>query len=1343
MVRKLTMTLLAGCLAWQVQADVQPLAGFKYAVEQAPTGKEWESPEALALNKEQPRARFFSFADTESARKVLPEYSSYWQSLDGQWKFNWVKHPDERPKNFYDPAFDVSAWADVQVPMCWNVVGIQKDGSLKYGVPIYSNQRVIFQHQVKVDDWRGGVMRTPPEDWVTFNYRNEVGSYRRTFTIPEAWDGREVFINFDGVDSFFYLWINGQYVGFSKNSRNLAAFNITKYLKEGENVVAVEVYRNSDASFLESQDMLRLPGIIRSVSLTSVPQVQVRDLVAIPDLDNDYTNGSLTITADVRNFAKKKAKGYKMVYTLYANPLYSDETSLVEGVSAEVAIPEVEQGHSQAAKTVLYVTRPNKWSAEEPWRYTLVGELKDKKGRTVETVSAIVGFREVEIKDTKAEDDEFGLAGRYFYVNGKTVKFKGVNRHETDPERGHAITRERMEQEVMLMKRANINHVRGSHYPDAPYWYYLCNKYGIYLEDEANIESHEYYYGKESLSHPKEWQAAHVARNMEMVHATVNDPAIVIWSLGNEAGPGDNFVAAYNAIKAFDTSRPVQYERNNNIVDMGSNQYPSINWMRQAVTGKLNLKYPFHVSEYGHSMGNATGNLVDYWNAIESTNFFCGGAIWEWIDHGIYYYDKQTGDRFIAYGGDFGDKPNDGTFCLDGVMNADLTPKPQYYEVKKVYQNVAVLPVDMTKGQIRVANKNYFIPLDPNYEMTWTLYKDGQPVQSDNKFMGPRMVLGPRDTLNYTLPYDYASLDAQSEYFVKVQFKLRKDMPWAKKGYVQMEEQLLVKKAEGRPAIASVAKGGKLKLVSTDDAYNVMGDKFSVRFDKQTGTIGELVYNGHRIIANGNGPKLDPYRAQTDNDNWAFHAWIQNGLHNLQHRVLSANSYTREDGAVVLSFDVESQAPYRSTIRGGSNQGPYKITDHKDQPFGPDDFKFNSTLNWTVYVDGSIELSSSVSSNNPSLDLARIGYSMQVDPDYSNYTYYGRGPINNYNDRKTGQFVELHKSTVKDQFVDFGKPQDMANREDVRWAALTDASGNGIQFVATDRMSTSVLPWSSLDVMLAPHPYQLPASHATYVNIDAAVVGLGGNSCGQGSPLAQDHVKATPRVVGFLMRPVWGTDLTANAAVTSSGDQTPVISADRLGKVTIEGQRTDAVIKYAVGKGKAQTYEGTFDLRQGGTVTAWYEDMPKVKTTATLERIDKIPLIVTETTSQETGEGDASHLVDDNPNTYWHTMYSVTVALYPHSVTFDASEVKTIKGFTYLPRQDNRNGNIKGYRIEVSTDGKTWGTPVAEGEFANDLKLKRVMLDKPVKARFVRFTALSSQDGQDFASGAEFTVLEQ
>ena len=406
-------------------------------------------------------------------------------------------------------------------------------------------------------------MRTPPKDWPTYKARNEVGSYRRTFTVPETWKGRNVYVNFDGVDSFFYLYINGHYVGFSKNSRNLAQFDITPYLVKGENVIAVEVYRNSDASFLESQDMMRLPGIFRSVSLTAKPKVQVRDVVAIPDFDATYTQASLRITAEVRNLDKKKIKDHTLTYTLYENQLYSSENRLVEGVSVTVPVAELDKGATTSATVRLEAgDKVHPWSAEAPWCYVLVGELKNKKGKVVETFSTTVGFRKVELKDTPASADEFGLAGRYFYVNGKTVKLKGVNRHETNPERGHAITRDQMEREVMLMKRANINHVRNSHYPDAPYWYYLCNKYGIYLEDEANIESHEYYYGKESLSHPEEWRAAHVARNMEMVHANVNNPSIVIWSLGNEAGPGKNFVAAYEAIKAFDKSRPVQYERN-------------------------------------------------------------------------------------------------------------------------------------------------------------------------------------------------------------------------------------------------------------------------------------------------------------------------------------------------------------------------------------------------------------------------------------------------------------------------------------------------------------------------------------------------------------------------------------------------------------------------------------------------------------------------------------------------------------------------------------------------------------------------------------------------------------
>jgi beta-galactosidase len=761
-------TLLTGllCCTLTVQSFAdQPLEGFTYATLNAPTGAEWESPENLALNKEQPHAYFFPFQDLESARKVLPENSKFWQSLNGDWKFHWAPDPDSRPADFYQTNYDVTSWDVIPVPSSWNIYGIQKDGSLKYGTPIYVNQPVIFQHSVKVDDWRGGVMRTPPANWTTYKHRNEVGSFRRDFEIPQDWDGREVFISFDGVDSFFYLWINGKYVGFSKNSRNTANFNITPYLQKGKNIVAAEVYRSSDGSFLEAQDMFRLPGIFRTVALYSVPKVHFRDLVAIPDLDATYTDGSLTINADIRNLDKKAAKDYKVYYSLYANKLYSDENTLVDGVSSPV-IEKIVPNEIGKVQTVFQVKAPNKWSAEFPYRYTLVAELKDKKNRTIETVSTIVGFRKVEIKDTPASEDEFGLAGRYYYVNGKTVKLKGVNRHESNPAVGHAITREMMEKEIMLMKRANINHVRNSHYPDDPYWYFLCNKYGIYLEDEANIESHEYYYGAASLSHPVEWKNAHVARVMEMVHANVNNPSIVIWSLGNEAGPGKNFVAAYDALKKFDTSRPVQYERNNDIVDMGSNQYPSIGWVRGAVQGKYDIKYPFHISEYAHSMGNACGNLIDYWEAMESTNFFCGGAIWDWVDQSMYNYDPKTGTRYLAYGGDFGDTPNDGQFVMNGIVFGDLEPKPQYYEVRKVYQNIGVKAVDVEKGVFEIFNKYYFKNLADDYYLMWSVYEDGKAIQATLK---KDINLAPRQRMQISLPYNRAAFKKDAEYFVKVQ----------------------------------------------------------------------------------------------------------------------------------------------------------------------------------------------------------------------------------------------------------------------------------------------------------------------------------------------------------------------------------------------------------------------------------------------------------------------------------------------------------------------------------------------------------------------------------------------
>ncbi|MCL2561750.1 MAG: DUF4981 domain-containing protein [Rikenellaceae bacterium] len=1133
---KLIFALLFCAVAATSATSAQQLEGFRYGNEQAPTGREWESPEDLALNKEHPRAWFFSFHDVESALKILPEHSRYHMSLDGTWKFNWVKHPDERPFDFMHPATDVRHWDDVQVPMNWNVYGIQKDGSLKYGVPIYVNQKVIFHHEVKVDDWRGGVMREPHPTWTTYEYRNEVGSYRREFTIPRNWQGREVFLNFDGVDSFFYLWVNGKYVGFSKNSRNLAAFNITPYLNaRGTNTVAVEVYRNSDASFLENQDMFMLPGIFRSVYLTSVPQTHIRDLQVIPDLDGNYRDGALDISVDIRG----PQQNLTVEYLLYENPvLYSDQTRFVKRETG-------------TARHRMELAAPNKWSAEEPYRYTLVVRLLDRRGRPVETVSTITGFRKIELRDTPAEEDEFGLAGRYYYLNGQPVKMKGVNRHETDPAKGHVVSRERMKEEIMLMRRANINHVRNAHYPMQPYWYHLCNKYGIMLEDEANVESHQYYYGPESLSHPPEWRAAHVARNVEMVHATINHPSVVIWSLGNEGGPGENFVAAYRAIKLVDTSRPVQYERNNRIVDIGSNQYPSIDWTRRAATGTLDLVYPFHISEYSHSMGNAVGNLIDYWEAIESSNFIMGGAIWEWVDQSLYNYDRETGERYVAYGGDFGDFPNDGLFVMNGVVFADLTPKPQYYEVKKVYQNVGIRAVDMTAGRVEIFNKNYFTTLD-DYRIRWSLWQDGRKV---SEAMLPATTIAPRGRAEVVLPYSYARLAPQSEYLVKLEFLLSEDKPWAKAGYVQKNEQLAVKEAVGRPTIAEVASSGDKSLavgpllgrtatssvaasndnslaVSSEESefLAIMGDDFKVLFDGRNGTIHSLIYGGVTIIRPGEGPLLDCLRAPVDNDNWAMRHWFENGLHNMRHETTAGSANLLSNGTVVLRFTVESQAPQGAVLTGGTS-GRYVITENSE-PFGPDDFKFTSELTWTVYPDGSIELQADVTSNKPELALARMGYAMQLPAELSQYTYYGRGPVNNYADRKTGQFIEIHESTVSDQFVAWPKPQSTGVREDVRWCALTTPDGKGVLFVFGTPGCASALPWSALEMTLATHTHRLPASSGTHLRLDAAVTGLGGNSCGQGPPLMHDRVFATPRNMSFIIRPInTGDDLTQKANV--------------------------------------------------------------------------------------------------------------------------------------------------------------------------------------------------------------------
>ena len=1303
--KKTYLLLLTGLICSSAWAD-GTLGGYFYNQQAAPTGWEWQSPDSVAVNKQQPHAWFFSFRNVEEARKVLPENSSYWKSLDGLWKFHWAPNPDKRPKDFYRTDYDVSQWDDIKVPMNWNLAGLQKDGNNKYGDPLYSNQRVIFQHSWQpMNDWKGGVMRTPPANWMTYRNRNEVGSYRRTFSVPADWKGQQIYLNFDGVDSFFYLYINGKYVGFSKNSRNLAEFDITPYLnKEGEeNTVAVEVYRHSDGSFLESQDMFRLPGIFRTVALVAKPQVQVRDIKAIPDLDETYSHATLHISAQLQNLSKKAIKGYTLQYSLYANRLYSDDNDLMEGVTASTPLVGKlnSKGEIVLETTLDAANKVKLWSAEAPYRYTLVGELKDAKGRTVQTFSTIVGFRKVEIKETPAEKDEFGLAGRYYYLNGQPIKLKGVNRHENNTLLGHTATREQMENEIFLMKRGNINHVRNCHYPDAPYWYYLCDKYGIYLEDEANLESHEYYYGKQSLSHVPEFRNAHIARNMEMVHATVNHPSVVIWSLGNEAGPGKTFVDCYNAIKAYDTSRPVQYERNNDIVDMGSNQYPSIAWVQGAVQGKYKLKYPFHISEYAHSMGNACGNLIDYWDAIESTNFFMGGAIWDWVDQALNKQDPVTGQTYWAYGGDFGkdNKPNDGMFCMNGILRPDFSPKAQYYEVKKVYQNVGVKAVDMKQGQIEIFNKNYFEPLK-NYQMVWSLYKDGVCISKNQPLQGAKNIVGPREKGFYTLPYDYASLDPKSEYFVTVQFLLGKDMPWAAKGYPQMEEQLRVKGADvAAPSIATVAKNGKVMKLSVDKAAkraNINGGNFQVAFDLNTGAIYSLKYGSQDIIKDGNGPKLDAYRAPTDNDaGIGYHnAWFKNGLYDLQHVVKNWNYTAKKDGTYQLDFTVESQGKEGCDVnysnRDRDPESCYNFEKNK-HALTDTDLKFTSRQIYTIYKDGSIEMQSAIGANRSKVILPRIGYSMVLPGELNQYDYYGRGPVNNYNDRKTSQFIGWYHSPVAEQGIMLPKPQAQGNREEVRWCAVTNDSQQGVVFISDSTMSASALPWSQQELTLAAHPYQLPKSSGTHLHLDAKVTGLGGASCGQGGPLTPDQVRSTPTTFGFIIRPAMKSELGNIVKVSATGRE---MVKEMMKKMQQNQQTSGLQIAFA--------------------------------------------------SSQEPDEGDAAYLVDGDPSTFWHTMYSITLAKYPHWVDFDAGKQKVIKGFTYLARQDGSlNGCIKDYEIYISNDNKTWGEPILKGHFEKTAKLQKVMLNKPVKARYFRLRALNEQNGQDYASGSEFTLITE
>ena len=1210
-----------------------------------PTGKEWEQEQNLSLNKERPTSILGSFPNQVSSLGILPDTSPWHLSLDGEWKFNWVKRPEQRPVGFEKPSFDVSQWKTITVPSCWQTQG--------YDVPVYVNQQYIFKR-----DWPK-VMGEPPKNYVTYENRNPVGSYRREFEVPANWKGQRVVIHFDGVDSFFYLWINGKYVGFSKDSRSPAVFDITDYLQSGKNTVAAEVYRLSDGSYLECQDMWRLSGIFRSVALRARPAVQIRDLAALTDLDESYRNAKVKVSATLRNLTNKPTKR-----TVTASVLERNGKPF-SGASAATAEVTVAPGAEVTVALNIPATAPMLWSAEVPNLYTLSVTQAEADGKVTEAVSCNLGFREVEVK------------GPRFLVNGQPIKLKGTNRHEHVPETGHTVSRESMFLDIVRLKTANMNHVRASHYPNDPYWYYLCDIHGIYLVDEANIESHGYYYGEQSLSHPKEWEKAHVERVVAMVERDKTHPSIVIWSLGNEAGPGKNFEAAHAALKAIDTSRPTHYERNSSFCDLDSTMYPGVGWVRDLAANK-NRKKPFYICEYAHMMNNGNGNLADYQAAIESSDNIIGGGIWEWQDQTL--YTVRDGVRRENYGGEFGDNPNDGLFIVKGVVFADRTPKPAWYEARQTFANAVVDGID-AESRVLIRNKYFFKDLS-DYSLTWNLREDGKIIKSVTA-TAPQC--RPQSVVAVAIPAELSVSQKQpgAEYHVEVEFHLAKDYAWAKAGTLMSRGTVALGISGEKPGIITIAQVPETK--TTDNRITIGLSGWSASFDRQTGALVSYQRNGKELLA---APvNLDAFRSPVNNDQWASGGWYARGLHDLRHT------------ATVCQVDGSSRVVTRVISRGANaaNLSPGLASGHRTintgRKLAENDFHFTTDTEWQFLPDGSIRIRSLISSSQKNVPLASIGYRFQLAAGLDKATWFGNGPWENYPDRKSASQVGQYSATVDQIAVPYIKPQDHGNHEDVRWVAMRDATGNGLLITsATKPVSFSATRWTDSELTLISNVVELPKSDRVFLNIDARTLGLGGASCGP-NPMERDIPRSGTYQLDLVIR-------------TLSPNQEP-----------------------------AEVARVTIPIAESNPTTAGLENWMKhtgrpatQTTTATAS-------------SEQLDEGEASRAVDGDDTTFWHTTYGNFIAKYPHTLTLDLGSVKKgVRGLTYLPRQDgNTNGQVARYSVETSMDGKTWAK-ATEGTFGKGAAMKTASF-APTSCRYVRLTCLSEQGKQDFASAAEVSAI--
>lgn len=1245
---------------------------------------DWQNPKVFEINKEAPYAHFTAFENERDAWDGLADQSQYQKSLNGTWKFNLVKDPVNRPKDFYKEDYDISSWDNIKVPANWETEG--------FDTAIYVNTSYPFWKIAK---------KNPEPPYIPEGY-NPVGSYKRTFEVPESWSGRQIFVNFGAVKSAFYIWVNGKKVGYSQGSKTPAEFDLTTYLSQGKNEIALEVYRWSDGSYLECQDFWRLSGIERDVILSARPKVRVGDFRVNVGLDANYQNGFFSLQVDLNNHLNKKAGKYRLEAQLFT----LDKKDKIFSLSKMVSV-------GKASTKVIFdeqvVENPKKWSAEEPNLYKLLVSLKDKKGKVLQSFTQHVGFRSSEIKNGQ------------FLVNGQAVLVKGVNRHEHDPDKGHVIDEASMLKDIRLMKENNINTVRTCHYPTDTRFLELCNLYGLYVINEANIESHGMGYGERSLAKDPEWKEAHLSRTERMFERDKNQPCIVIWSLGNEAGNGVNFISTYKWLKKHDNTRPVQYERAglDENTDIFCPMYASINYMVNYA--KKHPERPLILCEYSHAMGNSCGSLKDYWEAIEAYPALQGGCIWDWVDQGLREVDEK-GRMFFAYGGDYGtNMPSDNSFCLNGLVNPDRLPNPQLHETKKVYQSITVTAKDLDQMLFTVKNKYFFTDLN-QFDVIWTVANAEGLVAEESMSLS----LAPQQTkdIQIKLP-NLPTLKAGQKYVLTFSFLTKNRQGLVAKGHELAWDQfeLPIKAKEFK--IKEVT--GQIRFTETNKNIAIQGHEFSMNISKTSGLITSYQFQGNSILRQG--PKLNFYRPVTENDvrdRNGKNVWLKAGLNDLSQAVSDqVQVQTTGKGHVRILVPIVLENTEAGTSIPAIQQ-------------------------YDIYSDGVFNLGVNVQIPHSIKAVAKVGVQTLLKKAFDQTIWYGLGPVPTYSDRDAAGKFAYYSSSAKDLFdQSLVVPQDNANRSRVSWGVVTNVEGIGFHFRGEESLNFSAYPYADKDVDRARHANELDEADFISLNLDHQQSGLGTATCGPG--VLPEYV-LNDRNYSFQISftPV---DLKKRTVFDYSSEKkslkpihllvAPMVKASRSkdGMVNLSTELS-AKIVYSLNGGKQQVYKQAIDFKQGGIIKA--HSVVKGMRNSFVQVFDydiiKTAWKVLDVSSSHAGFA-AENMIDDNENTHWHSDWNEPKDIMPHFVTIDMGSVEEFRGIKYTPRQDNVNGRIVKYDFETSTDGENWEKVISNASFNNSSQKQTALFDQIKEVRFFKIVIKQSVNNSFYASMGELSLL--